>query len=191
MLNSEEKTMSHHPVLAAYTGSKEKLVVQGGLHYLRGNSLPHFSITAIGFEKNRRNSRWVESFGGCCHDEILKRFPQFADLVSLHLSDNDGVPMHALENGFYHLGGSWGRPDLKVAAEHFRISEDEARNLIMLFGDEFSLTGGFLGKGYAEEAKKKLAAWVDSQRPRWKQEALACITAHHLTVYGDSWGEAA
>lgn len=120
------------------------LTVEGGLHYLKGNATPYFSLTCWAHE--RHGQRWINSFAGCCHDEILRHFPRFADLAALHMSDIDGAPMHTLENGFYHLGGTkWQAPNYSFAAEHFRIGEDEARRLTRdLFGDGFSETGGFL-----------------------------------------------
>lgn len=67
------------------------------------NGHQDFSITAtfwgVGKVRNDRNM----ICGGCCHDEILKHFPKFAQFVKLHLSDYNGVPMHAVANGFYHM----------------------------------------------------------------------------------------
>lgn len=82
-------------------GRMSTLKVEGGLHYIRGNSAPHFSITATVTDHRGR----FES-GGCQHELILQHLPQFADLVSLHLSDISGVPMHASGNGWYHLAGA-------------------------------------------------------------------------------------
>lgn len=76
------------------------LTVEGGLNYIRGNKSPHFSITATVMDGNRFES------GGCQHELILQHFPQFADLVALHLSDISGIPMHAVENGWYHFAGA-------------------------------------------------------------------------------------
>jgi hypothetical protein len=35
---------------------------------------------------------------GCCHDEVLKHFPQFKQFIKLIYQI--GVPMYAVENGF-------------------------------------------------------------------------------------------
>lgn len=40
------------------------------------NNICDWSITADIYEQ-RKNGRFVWCAGGCCHEEILKRFPQF------------------------------------------------------------------------------------------------------------------
>lgn len=77
--------------------------VEGGLHYLRGNQKSYFSLTYTSHQQGMPDNDYS---GGVCHEEILKWYPQFADLAKLHLSDIDGVPMHAEENGWYNLAGS-------------------------------------------------------------------------------------
>jgi hypothetical protein len=161
----------------------------GGLHYIKGNSAPYFSLT---YEEGVRGRGDCESCGAN-HETVLKHWPELADLAALHLSDINGQPMHALENGFYHLGGThWERPKYDVVARHFRISEQMARQLARdYFGLSFSETAGFLSKDEATKAKARLAEWVDAQGPRWKAEADACIAKHGLVVYGDEWTIAA
>lgn len=44
---------------------------------------------------------WKEYAGGCCHDEIAKRFPELAHLIKWHLTSTDG-PMHYIANTVYH-----------------------------------------------------------------------------------------
>lgn len=95
---------SHGPMLgvAQYTegGKSMQLSVAGGLHYIKGNKAPCFSVTATLYE-NRRDVA-----GGCMHEDVLRHFPDLADLVALHLSSIDGAPMYGVENGFYHLAGA-------------------------------------------------------------------------------------
>lgn len=184
--------MSRDPLLKRleYTEGNTRVVlkVHGGLHYIKGNSAPYFSLTGDGYENGR------ESFGGACHEVILERAPEFADLAALHLSDIDGVPMHALANGFYYLGGSLvtdslsrKSPNFSYAAKHFRITEEEARQLVRdYFGDYYSETAGFLARNPMREAKERLSVWVEAQRDRWKEEARRCIEKHSLVVYGDA-----
>lgn len=64
-----------------------------------------FAITASAYDKRGKGSHsdkyWL--YGGCSHDEILKVRPDLKIFVDLHLSDFRGVPMYAVENGFFHL----------------------------------------------------------------------------------------
>jgi hypothetical protein len=163
--------------------NREKIRINYGLSWLTGNRAPYFSITATIYEK-RANGRLVDIGGGCCHDSILKARPDMADIVALLLCDIDGAPMYALENGFYHLGGTkYSRPNYIHAANHFRITEGEARQLVRdLFGDSFSETAGFLSQDAAKDAKARLAVWVDSQRARWNQDAQTVIAKYGLAI---------
>jgi len=54
-----------------YRGNKLRLEVKIALNDDCNNGHADFSITASGYEYDR--GRWRDSFGGCCHDEILKR----------------------------------------------------------------------------------------------------------------------
>lgn len=53
------------------------------------NGICDWSITADIYEK-RRNGRFVLCASGCCHEEILKRFPQFKTFIDLHLCNHYG-----------------------------------------------------------------------------------------------------
>lgn len=154
----------------------------GGLQYITGNAKPHFSLTCH-INQGRR-----ELGGGANHTVILRSFPGLKDLAALHLSDIDGLPMHAVGNGWYFLcgtvvGGHGAKfhagntsnplsPDecLRVLASHFRISLDEARGLSETIVSEDAL-----------------AAWVETQKPRFKAEAVAAIAKHGLQVFGDRY----
>jgi hypothetical protein len=106
--NKGNKTMTKEPVLAStgilYYGKAARLIVHGGLHYLRGNRQPYFGITGEVWFADRRYKDCQEC--GCIHERILKHFPQFADLIAMHLSDIDGAPMHDSANGWYDLAGA-------------------------------------------------------------------------------------
>jgi hypothetical protein len=162
--------------------------VNFGLHYIRGNRAPSYSVTVDGY----RNGR--EEFGGCCHDIVLQHVPELADLVALHLSDIDGAPMYAEANGFYWLAGivdvgekyhggsgSGAKTAMdcaRIAADHFRITQREA---IALAGE---VNKAYRAKG-KEAARLVCKKFTDAQRPRWKAEALAAVKRWQLGVYGD------
>ncbi|MFN9029666.1 MAG: hypothetical protein ACK54C_01960 [Betaproteobacteria bacterium] len=100
------------PLLASrvYTkgGIKYSIQVHGGLHYIRGNSAPYFSITADQYRKCRDGRLEEDSFGAQ-HELIERLFPGwFTGLIALHLSDIDGVPSHGGANAIYYArGGQW------------------------------------------------------------------------------------
>ncbi len=77
--------------------------VEGGLHHIKGNRTPYFSLTCEVFRTGHPNQCWS---GGCDHELILKKFPKFKDLADLHLCTIDGVPMHEGANGWYMLAGA-------------------------------------------------------------------------------------
>lgn len=89
------------------------------------NGHQDFSITGEVYQAGKRGDRNLIS-AGCCHEEILKARPDLKLFVDLHLSTAKGVPMYAIENGFYFLknGGNTGTPK-EVCMDHFRINEIE------------------------------------------------------------------
>lgn len=61
------------------------------------NGHESFAVTA----DIRENGR--EYMGGCCHDEIVRHFPELAPLIKWHLTSTDG-PTHYIANTVYHAG---------------------------------------------------------------------------------------
>ena len=86
-----------------------KFYVENGITYKMNvrikNGVCDWSITADIYEK-RRNGRFVWCVSSCCHEEILKRFPEFKTFIDLHLCNHYGQPMYPVENGLYHLKNS-------------------------------------------------------------------------------------
>lgn len=204
--------MAKNPVLRVYRDDVADLrfKVEGGLHYFKSNSKPYFSLTANGWDRG-------SEFGGCCHDVILKRFPDLADFAALHLSDIDGNPTYADANGWYNLAGYF-----DGAGERYHVGNSERHFPCVAPADKPWKTTEFR-KPTKDEclaiwaeylripvAQAKIAAddiarvwnwpdmkaahkvFVEAQHPRWKAEAEACIAKHGLRVYGDPWpaGEA-
>jgi hypothetical protein len=195
------------PILAKRSLFKGSIVVNGGLHYIKGNKLPYFSLTAVEYDKRGRDVA-----GGAMHDRIVELFPRFRDLADMHLSDMNGVPMHAVENGWYFakggqfMGERWMQVNKDCTPEEnlekcqaslaklLRITWDEAEPLMAL---------GQLWREYkkadwdndverdlhAETCRKAFVGLVNDMKPRWKGEALDCIQKFGLEVYGDPWLE--
>ena len=211
-INGHKIERREHAPHVVRTGWKEGnnrigLVVHFGLHYLRGNRLPHFSITATGYENGR------DTFGGCCHEIIAERLPALADVIALHLSDMDGSPMHTDANGWYwfagalgglteryhggnskgHHGGEYRNPTpdecLEIFARHVRITPALADELRRSFERDLSPSG--YSAREIDSARARFRAWIDAQRPRWKSEADALIEAYGFKPYGDAWTAAA
>lgn len=188
---------------------EHQLVITGGLHSIRGNSAPYFSITATEYVNGRDES------SGCLHELILSHRPEFADLVALHLSNIAGAPMHTEANGFYWLAGAVGglgeqyhggngnpaRSEaecLDVFARHIRVPIDQAQEMAESIAavyraeleqsgpDSFAAAPGFTAVGAAQKAARK--AWAEialTFRERWAREARECIKRHGLVIWGD------
>lgn len=112
-----------------------------------GNFKPHFSVTTD---------------GGAAHDLILRAIPELEPIVALHLSDEDGWPMHAVANAAYHAK----QEDPKSLARHLRIPVPYARDLI----DEM--------RWYVRDAiAVEKARVADYQQRFWKEAIEACFSA--------------
>ena len=92
-------------ISGAEYGSKKpvRLEVTAKLYVLGSNKYPYFSITGSvkSYDKRLRDPYLA---GGCIHDTILEHFPHLAPLVTVHLSEADGRPMHAEANARYWAG---------------------------------------------------------------------------------------
>ncbi len=131
------------------------LKVDAKLVRLEGTERPCFSLTG---ELRDIKHRGEPVSCGCIHETILAHFPELRILADIHLSDDDGVPMHALENAFYWYGGTKGqeRDDWKLA-RHLRVTLARARAIV----------GG--------RDRFETEYIVNAQRPRWKREAETAI----------------
>ena len=203
---------------AGHEGNKVPLVfrVEGGLHMIRGNHAPYFSLVYTQHRKGFPNQCYS---GGAGHDKILRYFPKFADLAAMHLSDIDGVPMHAAANGWYDMAGALGGagekyhvgnskrnfpatppPDkpwldyehrlptpgecLQFFADHVRVPIEEAREIRERMVRQHDNENDY---NDWTTSRILLGQLVEEMKPRWKQEAEACIEKHKLVVYGDKW----
>jgi len=128
-----------------------------------------FLKVTISTEKGFSITGETKEMGGCIHDLILEHFPHFKPFVDLHLSDLDGVPMHAEENGFYWLSKLAGIPQqygpeqsigacFQIFCGHCRIKAGEAENIIYAVQE-------------AANPREKWNELCELMKPRWKGEA--------------------
>jgi hypothetical protein len=94
-----------------------RLEVEAKLYILGSNSYPYYSLTGSvkSYDKRLRDPYLA---GGCMHETILKYYPQLAPLVTVHLSEADGTPMHAEANARYWAGLCGYTPTGNNSAEH-------------------------------------------------------------------------
>ena len=167
--------------------------IKYGLQYLRGNKLPYFSVTVEGYYKTANGSRRTKrdfDFCGCSHDQVLATTPDLKPLVDLHLSDANGVPMHAEANGWYWLAGALGglgemyhggqglngrAPEVcrQVLGKHLRVAAAEVDTLCREYESLAAREG-------LKAARGVWARFIEDQRPRWRAEADAAIEAFGL-----------
>ena len=144
-------------------GGRGLLEVDVVLRDLKGNSAPYFSVTSTVYKVTRygeRDGRYQDCLtGACIRATIIKALPELSDVVALHLADIDGVPRYAVENGWHLVQGG----NVDNLAGLLRISQEKAEELMSISKEEF-------------------AAFVESQRPRWKSEALAAIEKYNLAI---------
>jgi len=95
------------------------------------NGHQDFAITADIYEKGKPHTDRYCFMGGCCHDEIIAAKPELKIFVNLHLCDYAGIPMYAVENGFYHLRNGFNntKPEEPKFVEEFcsyyRVTEKQ------------------------------------------------------------------
>lgn len=150
----------------AENGITYKMNVRISLDDYCNNGVCDWSITADIYEK-RRNGRFVWCTSGCCHDEILKRFPEFKTFIDLHLCNHYGQPMCPVENGFYHLKNS----DKETTINYLRITETEYDMLRNNTEDELYFKHLLYTLGIVD---------------RWKQKSLKAIKQLEALT-GNTW----
>lgn len=148
---------------ATKTIGNEKIEVTIRLDENCKNGYEYFSATCSGSEK--QNSRWMESFGGCSHDEIIRFFPEFKIFTEVHLWSFGGYNIHAVANGYYFIKNGFNNCSIdneefpqyfcnyyKCTLEQFNILKDSENQF------EFSVLLVDLGivKGWKETVKKAI-----------------------------------
>ena len=85
----------------------------------------------------------------------------------LHLSDLDGVPMYAEENGVYYILNS----SEKAVKGHFRLVDDDVLH---------TLIDSVKAAENEEEQKKIVHKFCENEKPEWKYQANHLISQYNL-----------
>jgi hypothetical protein len=152
------------------SGEKYQIIVQSELVHHEGNASPHFSIGGDIF-RLARNGRKVWEAGGCIHDQIIKHFPELQPLVDVHLSNEDGVPMHAYANAAYFAGHKGYEKQTDLLAKHLRVSKDRANEMTTYINHHY---GGFDKITTPESAWKNTCQDFDLPQ-QWAAKAQAAL----------------
>lgn len=168
-----------NPILCVKQCSDEiTRTIYGGLHYIKGNKMPYFTITNENGSDNKTIAKW---------------FSEFQDLIDLHNSYINGEPPYAYEDGYFwissivdgNFGERWIEDQyninkmIQILADHLRIPTGMAAVIVSKVEREY-----IPGK---DNHKKRFMEIVDSMRPRWKREANDCIARHNLQIFGAPW----
>lgn len=157
-----------------YQEKNFKMVVTISVNDKCHNGHADFSLTAMADELTK-DGRWIDSFGGCCHEEILKRFPDLKLFADLHLSDSNGFPMYAIENGFYHL---WDESKTllqrkKITKKYLRINEKQVNQLLKVKDKlyfRFMIEKLGLPTKWRKEASKAIKKLEELSGQKWDKE---------------------
>lgn len=161
---------------------------------------PGFSLCGELYEKHgtwsgkaqQENGRGCDACGQITED-VLRAFPQLKTLASLHLSDLDGVPMHAISNGLYFYRYARDIPQQygfdnkygEAAREGFDDPKDYARNVVkrMFRLDNLAELDAIPFEN-SKQFDSAFSTFVDSQRDRWKIEATDAIAWVRALIAG-------
>jgi len=131
------------------------------------NGHQDFAITADIYQKGKPQTDRYFIAGGCCHDEIIKARPDLKIFVNLHLCDYEGIPMYAVENGYYHLTNG------------FNNEKPESTNFKDKFCEYYRITGKQFEALKTAKNQLQYALKLQSLNilEQWKYEAITAIDA--------------
>lgn len=120
--------------------------VEAGLESLKGNKYPHWSVTGWIIKGSGRDR---EETGGAIGEKLVEYFPEIAPFVPLHLSDGKGVPMFAIENGWYYKITK----NPSALKDHLRLTDKET-DILMNVIDKQSFRYVICVNGISKRWKK-------------------------------------
>ena len=144
------------------------LVANARLELIGGNARPYFSLTGEEWKSQKHKRNGWERSGlqtcGAMGDTLAAVWPEL-DLVNrLHLADDTGAPMYAVENGWYWYTDRGGRGPSEYERIDGTPHEIAARYLRV---DPADLPEGLDRAGFEK--------FVEKLRPRWQAEADAAV----------------
>ena len=158
-------------------GKAHSIVAKISLSECGNNGYENFSLTGEIYDLTQ--SRRDPLTCGCIHDDLLEHFPTLVHLVALHLSDQDGIPMYGVANGFYWFTGCF--PDAlgsKYAPNKGRDARTEEKCKAIM-QEHLRATDAEMLAIFAANPRTEVefSAALESLgfRAKWKAEALAGI----------------
>ena len=144
-----------------------------------GNGHEDFSLTCSIHER-ARNGSWVYARGGPAHEHILKLRPELAPFARLHLSNFEGMPMHAAANAFYWLAGFV--PELSQTVKYNGGSGQSGRTPVdcrRIFAEHIRATDEQVNEIMSRLPRTAVELQIILEDmnflTRWKEEASAAI----------------
>lgn len=134
-----------------------------------GTLSPGFAVTVDGYDRHgTRTGRQYKAiakdidFGGCCHDLVLQAAPELAPVVAVHLANQDGVPMHAVANGWYFYTGKARKYEIDNYGQEYadRHGTNHERAAAALNIPPADLPEGLDKEGFEEFAASLSERWL-------------------------------
>lgn len=120
--------------------------------------------------KEEKFDERVKSRHGAIGNQLVLSFPDNAEYLlmnQIHLSDLDGVPMYAEENGLYYILNC----SETAVRNHFRLVDDSVLH---------ELINSVKSVKTKEEQKKIVHEFCENEKPEWKYQAEHLIKQYNL-----------
>jgi hypothetical protein len=106
----------------------------------------------------------IDGSSGANGDRIAAIYPPFQILEDLHLANLDGVPMHALENGFYHFKEASYK--IEALEDYWKVKLTPRQKHCLSAHPETM-------KREESKLKKRVAEIMEEIKPLWKSKVKA------------------